>query len=262
MESVRIKSSGYENISVDCPLCNHELVFNRVSDLCTSEPVSGTSISCQECKGRFWVNGDSVNERHEAIILDWYDLLRTKRYMNCILNVCQAYEMFFSLYLRVSLLYVPFGPNVVQDSNALDKLNRLSRDLSSATETFGFAKMRNTVLRLAVEPNRPSVLDEAGSYIGSLSKCNSPKESELKLLADKNVANYLTRIKQTRINVLRNRVIHKQAYRPKRVEADDVVTEARAVLFPLTSLLDLHDDVNWYCNGSRGDISGPPLPRG
>lgn len=166
--------------------------------------------------------------------------------------------MFFSLYLRVSLLYVPFGSNVVQDSNALDKLNRLSRDLWSATEKLGFAKMRDTVLRLAVEPNRPSVLDEVGSYIGSLSKCNCPEESELKLLADEKVAGYLTRIKRTPITELRNRVIHKQAYRPKRVEADDVLTEARAVLFPLTSLLDLHDDVNWYCNGSRGDISGPP----
>ena len=103
MISTKIKSSGYENIVVTCPLCSHELVLNRATDLGTFEAISGTDVCCQECGRGFWINGDSVNERHEAIVFDCHDLLRTKRYMNCILNVCQAYEMFFSLYLRVNI---------------------------------------------------------------------------------------------------------------------------------------------------------------
>ena len=251
MKSSAIKSSGYENIVVECPLCNHEEILNRATDLCTFEPISGTNVSCQECRKEFWINSDSVNERHEAIIFDCHDLLRAKRYMNCILNVCQAYEMFFSLYLRVNLLYIPFGKDVRQKKNAIDQLNELHKALSRETQKFGFARMREVTLRLAVEPNRPSGLDESGGYINALSKYSLPKNSEIESLPDNRITELLMRIKQTRINELRNDVVHKRAYRPRRVEAEDAVMEARAILFPLTYKLDLHDDVNWYFSGNR-----------
>ena len=86
MNAAKIKSSGYENVVVECPLCNYELIFNRASDLRTFESISGANVSCHKCKHRFWNNGDSVNERHEAIIIACHDLLETKRDMNCILN--------------------------------------------------------------------------------------------------------------------------------------------------------------------------------
>ena len=251
MISTEIKSSGYENIVVDCPLCNHEFVLNRATDLDTFEPISGTDVFCQKCGKGFWINGDSVNERHEAMIFDCHDLLKTKRYMNCILNVCQAYEMFFSLYLRVNILYIPFGKNIGQKRNSLDQFNQLYMQLSDETEKFGFAKMRDVFLRLAVQRDRPSGLDEAQGYIGALSKYSRPKDREIEFLPDKGIAALLIHIKQTRINELRNDVVHKRAYRPKRVEAEDAVAEARAVLFPLTFRLNLHDDLNWYFSGDR-----------
>ena len=247
MKLSEIKSSGYVNVVVDCPLCHHEITFNRVSDLDTFKPISGANVFCPECKGEFWINGDSVNERHEAIVFDCHDLLRTKRYMNCILNVCQAYEMFFSLYLRVNLLYLPFGSNFREDSNALRKLNELSDQLSNRTEKFGFVKMRKIFLRLAIEPKRPSDLDESRRYINEISDYTLPKDAELKMWPDKRIAIFLIRVKETQINKLRNDVVHKKGYRPKNSEAEHALNEARAVLFPLTSLLNLHDDVNWYC---------------
>ena len=251
MISTEIKSSGYENIVVACPLCNHELVLNRATDLCTFEPIAGTDVCCEECGREFWINGDSVNERHEAIVFDCHDLLRTKRYMNCILNVCQAYEMFFSLYLRVNILYIPFGNDIGQKRDALDRFNKLYKHLSNETQKFGFGKMRDVFLRLSVEMNRPHDLDQSKRYIDALSKFDLPKDSDIESLPDKKVAALLIRIKQTRINELRNHVVHKRAYRPRRVEAEDAVAEARAVLFPLTFRLNLHDDLNWYFSGDR-----------
>lgn len=77
-------------------MCNDEISFNRASDLQTFEPVGGANVSCYRCSGEFWINGDSINERHNALLFDCNEHLFAKRYMNCILNVSQAYEMFFA----------------------------------------------------------------------------------------------------------------------------------------------------------------------
>ena len=243
--TARIKDAGYESIGVDCPLCGEDLTLSRASDLSTSKPISGMRISCEKCKRWFWLNGDHVCERHEFLIYDCHNLLATKRYMNCILNICQAYEMFFSLHLRVNLLYVPFGTN--RHAVSLDELNQLSRKFSGAVGQLGFVKMRNAFLRLAVEPRPPNTLDETEKYINVLCETKLPKDSELKSIADENLANLLVQIKQMKINNLRNNVIHQTGYRPKRIEAEGALKEARSVLFPLTWQLNLRDDVNWYC---------------
>ena len=251
MLTAKIKYSDYENIVVDCPRCGHELVFNRASDLCTFEPIFGANVSCFDCKGGFWLNGDSVNERHEAIIYSCHDLLEAKRYMNCILNVCQAYEMFFSLYLRVKLLYVPFGANSNRGSKALAKMNQLSRELSRKTKKFTFWKMRNLFLYLAIDSIPSSNLGESETYIDALANSNPPEDAELNSLVDRKLAHFLVRIRRTNIHELRNEVVHKEGYRPTRTEAEDALGEALSVLLPLTWQFDVHDDVNWYCKGSR-----------
>lgn len=246
MIEVSIRVSGYENIVVDCPICNDEVKLNRASDLQTFKPIPGLSVSCYACKSEFWINGDSVNERHEALIFDCHDHLAAKRYMNCILNVCQAYEMFFSLYLRVNLLYRPFAADYRKGCASIDKLNALFQELASETGDLSFARMRDIYLRLMVRSEQPSSLDEAKAHIESLRECRCPKDEELTVGRDKKISELLLRVKRTKINGLRNDVVHKNGYRPKRGEAEHALSEARSVLFPLTSLLDLHDDVNWY----------------
>ena len=251
MHIARIKLSGYENVVVDCPLCNRELILNRVSDLNTLRPISGTRASCPRCGGEFWLNSDTSNERHEAIILDCHDLLRAKKYMNCILNVCQAYEMFFSLYLRVNLLYVPFGSERRKSGDSLDKLNYLFRNLSAVTEKLTFAPMRDVFLHLVINPNRSSNLDESEALINALPNYACPEEAELENWPDKQISGLLIRIRRTQIHKLRNKVVHKEGYRPMNSEAEGALREARAVLFPLTARLDLHDDINWYVQGEQ-----------
>ena len=96
------KRPSYENFVADCPLCGHECIFNRASDLHTFEPIGGLNVTCLNglCAKTFRLVSDSVNERHEMLIYDCYELLERKHYMNCILSLAQAYEVFFSLFLE------------------------------------------------------------------------------------------------------------------------------------------------------------------
>ena len=83
------KRTSYENFVAECPWCSRENIFNRVSDLRTFEPVAGRDVSCQsaDCGRPFRIVGDSVNSPHEMLILDCYELIERKHYMNCILNL-------------------------------------------------------------------------------------------------------------------------------------------------------------------------------
>ena len=73
-----------------------------------------------------------------------------------------------------------------------------------------------------------------------------PKDSELEALSDAKLMPLLKALKDTTIHELRNRVVHKQAYRPTREEVEDSLKETRCILFPLTYRLRLHDEPNWY----------------
>ena len=251
MITAHIKTSGYENIVVDCPMCKDEITFNRASDLQTFEPIAGANVSCYKCNGQFWINGDSVNERHEALLFDCHAHLFAKRYMNCILNVCQAYEMFFSLYLRVNLLYRPLANDDHEGGASTEVLNARFRELARETESFAFGAMRDIFLALSVRADGPASLEEAKAHIDSLRTHRCPKDDELTVGRDKRMSELLLRVKRTQINGMRNDVVHKNGYRPNRSEAERALTEARSVLFPLTFLLDLHDDVNWYLGRER-----------
>ncbi len=61
------------------------------------------------CSKPFHISGDLVSAAYEMLIFDCYDLKEEKKYGYCIRNLAQAWESFFSLYLRVSLLYRPFA---------------------------------------------------------------------------------------------------------------------------------------------------------
>ena len=247
MPTASPKYAGYENMIVDCPLCDCELVFNRASDLCTFTPISGTNVSCFECEESFWLNGDSADERHETILFDCYDLLKSKRYMNCILNVCQAYEMFFGLYLRVELIYKPFFHSSDEETASLDRLNDLYRRLEKTTEKYAFQDMRDLFLERVTDSVSPGNLDEAEGIIISICKRKKvPRDHKIESVRDTKLSELLIIVEKTEINVLRNKVVHKSGYRPTRDEAEQAHEEAESILFPLTWLLDLHDEINWY----------------
>jgi hypothetical protein len=240
------KRASYENFVAQCPWCEQECIFNRVTDLKDVDPITFRTVSCQNpsCGKSFNINGDKVNSAHEMLIFDCYELLHLKHYMNCILTLAQAYEVFFSLFLRVELLYKPFATDPVRDSN---RLNCLAEQLAQKVKKHTFEPMRALFLRQIVSGSTPQSLAEAEVVIAALDDHpKSPSDNELESLTDKQLLVHLKDLKATVISTLRNQVVHKRAYRPTLDETRSALEETRAILFPLTQRLELFDDINWY----------------
>ena len=86
----------YENFEAECPHCGVSNIFNRASDLRTFQPISLRTVKCQKCNRPFKINNDSVNAAHQMLLTACYTLIERKQYMQCVLSVAQAYEVFFS----------------------------------------------------------------------------------------------------------------------------------------------------------------------
>lgn len=247
----RKKRTSYENYVAECPWCGADSIFNRASDLLTFEPIAGRDVSCLsvDCGKPFRIVGDSVNNPHEMLIYDCYELIERKHYMNCILSLAQAYEVFFSLFFRVELLYKPFGADPNLD---LPEMNRLGEELQKKTNTF--APMRALFLQHMVTGRSPKNLAESADMIKALpDRPGDPKDATIESLSDAKLVPLLMALKATGINTLRNRIVHKQAYRPTREEAESALKDTENILFSLQGHLQLYDDINWYMRPGSGD---------
>lgn len=241
---------GYENLVAECPSCGHECIFNRASDLRTFTPIAGRNVFClsETCGKPFRLSGDRVNERHEMLILDCQKLLEQKSYMNAILSIAIAYEIFFSLFMRVELCYKPFAGSPNAD---IADLNRLLNQLEEKIKKHSFVCMRALFLKHITEKRRSPSLCKAGNTIAALpDDPKDPKDKAIEAMNDPKLISFLKTLKSTSINTLRNRVVHKHAYRPCREEVETDLQEAESILFPLTHVLGLRDDFNWYINQS------------
>ncbi|MCY3782227.1 MAG: hypothetical protein OXG79_00380 [Chloroflexi bacterium] len=198
------------------------------------------------CQKPFRIVSDTANERHEMLVFDCHQLFERKQYMYCILNLTMAYEMFFSLFLRVELLYKLFiaDPNL-RHSEKLDRMNTLSRKLERKTRGWAFGKMRNIFLSVATDQLPVPDLDTSERRIASLNSQNT-SECRIRDLSDREMVPFLVRLKHTDINVIRNAVVHKRGYRPTGMEAEKYLEETKDILFNLTRHLDLHDNLNYW----------------
>jgi hypothetical protein len=138
--------TSYENFVAECPWCGKENIFNRASDLKTFEPIGGLNVVCQStnCQKDFRIAGDSVNCSHEMLVFDCHELIDRKHYMNCILILAQAYEIFLSLYLRVELVYKPFAADTNKD---IADLNRFLNTLQEKIKHYTFDDLRTIFLQ-------------------------------------------------------------------------------------------------------------------
>lgn len=240
------KRTSYENFAAQCPWCGKESNFNRATDLKDLSPIDFRTVLClsPSCRKLFNINGDSVNSAHEMLVFDCYELLQLKHYMNCILTLAQAYEVFFSLFLQAELLYKPFAADPDKDIN---QLNRIAEQLAEKVADHAFGGMRALFLRQFVSAASPKSLVEAEAAIEALEdRPNEPADAELESLPDERLVVLLKAVKRTTLHRLRNQVVHKRAYRPTRDEAEAALQETRSVLFPLSQRLRLYDDINWY----------------
>ena len=168
--------ASYENFYARCPWCKAKNVFNRESDLGDVHPIAYKEVRCLNgsCGKPFEIKADSVNSAYEMIIYDCYELKREKKYCYCILNLAQAFEVFFSLYLRVHLLYHPFVRYKLeaQDGDNLKRFNALASLLYRTVKDYGFAKMRNIFLNRMLSNQNIHSFDQAESIIRTLPTCH------------------------------------------------------------------------------------------
>jgi hypothetical protein len=181
------------------------------------------------CGKRFDISGDIVNPAHELFIFDCQDLLRDKRYMQCILLIAQSYEMFFNFSINMELLLKPLAG---EERPNFEQFNRLAEDIYKKLEPQNFQSLRMIFLRLIVDGPHPLTLDEAEIEIGKL------EVSGKKLIGDKpsercpsDLLDLVRGFENVTVNQVRNKVIHKRAYRPTREEAEHVVKEAEDLIY-------------------------------
>jgi hypothetical protein len=207
--------TSYENFAVDCPWCHKESNFNRRSDLHTCDSIIGLSVAClkAECGKLFRIGNDSANTAHEMLIFDVQELYERKHYMNCILNLVQAYEVFFSWYLRVEILLKPFSSDPERDP---DKLTKLEEELYNKVKTYTFDNMRALFLQHIVTGSSPRNLKEAEAKLSDFPKPQIPSDAAIKAITDTKLIPLLEVVKNTKIHAMRNLVVHKRAYRPTR----------------------------------------------
>jgi hypothetical protein len=240
--------SSYENFYAVCPWCNQENIFNRASDLGDLAPIDYRQVNClfPECSRPFFLNGDLNSPAYAMLINDCYDLMERKHYAHCVLNMAQAYEAFFSQYLRVELLYRPFAVELDAWEADIDRLNRLRKLLYERVAKLTFVPLRNLFMSMVLSGARPASLSESENRIKNFatSPLEPTEDSIWKSAAssDARLARLLSGLLSCKTPKLRNDVVHKLAYRPSSQEVKDCLGETRELLFGLAGRLRVYDD--------------------
>jgi hypothetical protein len=222
---IQIKTAGYENIYLDCPFCSTENILNRVSDLDGNNTVSRLDgVLCEKCGKSFDIVGDRVALAKYKWFINELDILKEKKmYRSYALNLCQGLEAFF--YQAIINKKFDRNPDFRNEDNRiiLEKYNNEGKKYDKDIEEWTFRKMRAEFLTIFKE--------EQENYIPQRRKPKEDRRCECFRL-----------IKETDINSLRNKVIHKHAYRPSFEEINKYDSLINAIYW-LGLYLDVKDSI-------------------
>ncbi len=235
---VHILKADYETITAECPHCQSTSVYNRVSDIGDVGPYDGRDISCLSCAHNFWINMDTVGPAYQMFIHAADEHFRQKHYMLAIGNLGQAWELFFATYVATVFLYRPFftGP---RDEQSVDELNAVAEELEHAIRKFTFLPLRNLLVHTAIKNIRPRTLAESVTAIAriAIDKLDStPKQVLLETFPNEQISASLKQLLSLTISELRNKALHKRAYRPNRSETQRCLEEEVTFMFSLKHL--------------------------
>ncbi len=251
----------YENFTAGCPWCGRENIFNRASDLKDSAPIDHLDVICFHCEKPFYLAGDDINPAYEMMIFDCDELKERKHYAYCILNLAQAFEVFFSQFLLIQLLYKSYASDPDKD---IHKLNTLIDLLYEKTKKLSFYSMRNLFFFCVLDSVQPTSLAEAKKVIDRIPykpprhkppRLRWPTDEDItgaKISANTRIRDLLLQLRFCGVPTLRNDVVHKRAKRPTLEEVNGALNETREILFVLPRALGVHsDDINWYCENGK-----------
>lgn len=237
--------TDYENFSAQCPFCEKWNIYNRSSDLQSFSAISGRDVVCFHCNQNFWINCDSCSLDFKKLILDSWSLLKEKKYMYIIVNLCMAYEMFFSNYIYYVLVIKPVKTQEEIRMNdcefdVVEEHNRLSEMLYNKIKTLTYGTLMSVFIKLILNQNNHPLLEinQAENYINNIKTTSLEKlEQEIKKSnITAKLKGYLLALvrmqcKEKSISYLRNNVVHKYAYRPELKEVQRELKIAELLIF-------------------------------
>jgi hypothetical protein len=242
-----IKSKDFETITARCDECGSLCVLNRVDDIGDPGPYdSGCYVGCTECGRPFWVFGDATDPAYELLLFDAEEHMRAKHYVLCVTSLAQAWEMFLATFVYSNYLYRPFHHDVHHPARR-ERFEGLSYRLGDAIWNFTFDQLRNVLVNTVVEGVRPRTLDESEVAIARIRDDNfvqRPAKERVEALSDSSVREVLLQLQDLRVGELRNRVVHGDAYRPRRWEVEECSDEIR-VLYRAKGRLAIRTSDEW-----------------
>lgn len=243
-----IQDPDYETVSAECAHCGALCVFNRIDDIGEPGPYAGRYVECFECREQFWISGDIINPAYQLLVFTARERFATKRYMQCVAILAQAWELFFSLFAYSNYLYRPYVESSELDDR--DELfERLSSQLYDATRQFTFYPLRNVLINAILKRVHPPMLQESEAAISGIVDENFrvyPKKADIERFPDEKRRNLLKQLQELKIARLRNEVVHQHAYRPRRGDVEECLTEEIEILYRAKSLLSVNTLDEWW----------------
>jgi hypothetical protein len=242
-----IQDRDYETVTARCDECDYLNIFNRIDDIGEPGPYSGRDVTCLECGKTFWIFGDIINPAYQLFIFNADEHMRRKHYMLSVTMLGQAWESFFATFIYSNYLYRPFNANARYPGD-LKQFNRLAALLGDTIEKFTFDPLRNVLVNTVVERVHPDTLDESETAIARIKDekfGQRPAAARVEAFPDAPVRDVLLRLRNLRINELRNRVVHKEAYRPRRAEVEACRDDEIRVMYRTRRLLPVRTFDEW-----------------
>lgn len=256
MKKAKIKEANYENIYVDCPYCYKELIFNRISDLKSIMPITRKELKCQnkDCGRVFIVFGDRVTSSRYRWFLDDLDSLKNqKKYGLYVIALCQACEMFMHQAIINKLIdanpiyrdedgYFKFTYNTKKTENGVDEIGIYEKfcNKKECEITNNGLDRHKKYMELTFFG-----LMELFLYVFKNAK-NNKLPTLKKMKKDKRLESF-SMFENTDIHQIRNKVIHKNGYRPSLndIEKYDKLISS---IYWLSTYLDVHDSLYFLNN--------------
>lgn len=242
-----IRDPDYETITAECGHCGSLCVFNRLDDIGEPGPYAGRDVTCPEYGGRFWIFGDIINPAYELLIGSARERFATKRYMQCVALLAQAWEIFFSAYAYSNYLYRPYSASLTADRGP-EPFNTLSSQLFGATRRHTFHPLRNVLVNTVVRGVHLQALQESEAAIRRIASENfgrNPKEADVEAFPDADTRDLLGRLRGLTVGELRNDVVHQHARRPRRAEVERCLEQEVGLLYQAKHRLPVYTFEEW-----------------
>lgn len=243
----------YENYEVACQICKKWNVFNRITDIKSIGAACGKEVQCFHCHKSFVISTDNVEEQYQYFLNDCEVLIQQKKYMYCILNLCQACEAFFMKCIGIKLLWEPYRKGVFGWNDKKYQLfdNFLER-IHKRFKKFTYYDLRNIIFDIYLNDKSFSTQSEILDYLDKLSDNNISEASDknIKAIVDEKQRNILMYLKKLKIHEIRNAVAHKEGFRPSLNDVKYHMAQVKSFIEDFKTVFNLHDILE-YCNMSN-----------